>query len=74
MDGRTGSVEAFLLASVLDSINALIWSLGGGKKSDKPKSAAKLFAESKEKTESNIYSSPEAFEQARERLLGKENG
>ena len=61
------TTDQILLALIEDSLNGLIWGMGGHKASKKPKSILKTLTEKKKKDELMSFSSPEAYEKWMER-------
>ena len=61
------TTDQILLALIEDSLNGLIWILGGKRASKKPKSVLKMLTEKKKKDELMSFSSPEAYERWMER-------
>ena len=57
------TIDQMLLAMIEDSLNGLIWGLGGKKHAKKPKSIFKMLTDPKEKKDELMsFSTPEEYE------------
>lgn len=57
------TIDQMLLAMIEDSLNSLIWGLGGKKHAKKPKSVFKMLTEpKKQKDDLMAFRSPEEYE------------
>ena len=71
----TLTIDQMLLAMIEDSLNGLIWRLGGKKSRKRPKSIFKMLTEpKKEKDELMTFRTPEDFESWLERKREQYNG
>ncbi len=71
----TLTIDQMLLAMIEDSLNGLIWGLGGKKSRKRPKSIFKMLTEpKKEKDELMTFRTPEDFESWLERKREQYNG
>ena len=60
--GLSLSIDQMLLAMIEDSLNGLIWGLGGKKRSKQPKSILKMLTERNKKDEYMSFKTPEEYE------------
>ena len=56
------TIDQLLLAVIADSLNGLIWGLGGKKRAKKPKSILKMLTEKQKKDELMSFRTPEEYE------------
>lgn len=75
LSGLSVSPEMYLLASILDGVNWLVWSKteDGEKNRNRPKSMVAMLTKDDEKPDVQTFRTGEEFERAREKILGAIN-